>query len=316
MLEIVFLGTGSGIPSPHRNPASIWLHYEGDAFLWDCGEGTQRQLMLAKLSFMKISRIFITHWHADHWAGIIGLMQTMNLEKRKSPLYIYGPEAERFISNILDLDYWGPRFRVIPKDVPFEGNELTEVLKTKKYTIFSIPVKHTVPAVAYSFEERDVWNVDIKKAEKKYGLKQGPVIGKLKKAGKITHKGNTITLDDIGYVKKGLKAVYTGDTMTCDNLYKISEGADVLIHDATFLEEQEDRMHSDVKQAALLAKKAGVKTLVLTHFSRRYTDIRPLVSEARKTFKNTIAARDFMKLSLKRGKNNELIAKQQTISLK
>jgi ribonuclease Z len=300
MLEIVFLGTGSGIPSKFRNLASIWMRYEGNCFLFDCAEGTQRQLMTAKLSFMKVNHIFITHWHADHWAGLIGLLQTMNMEGRKAPLHIHGPDAERFVSDILDLGYWGPRFRIIPHDVPFEGDELHSVVKAGQYEVLSIPVSHTVPAVAYCLKESDVVNVDIRKAEKLYGLKQSPLVGKLKKEGKIAFKGKTITMKDIGIVKHGLKVVYTGDTRACRNLITISEGADVLIHDATFESERARRMHAGAKEAAQTAKKAGVKQLVLTHFSRRYVSIKPLLDEAKGIFPNTVAAKDFMRIALKR----------------
>jgi ribonuclease Z len=300
MLEIVFLGTGSGIPSKRRNPAAIWLQYESECMLWDCGEGTQRQLMTAGLSFMKIDRIFITHWHADHWAGLIGLMQTMNLEKRKKPLYIYGPEAERFVGDILDLDYWGPRFRIIGKDVPFEGSEAATVLKGEKFRILSIPVEHTVPSVAYAFQEHDSWNVDIKKAESLYGLKQGPLVGKLKGKGSIVLKGKTITLDEVGLHKPGLKVTYSGDTRPCTNLVSLAKGSDLFICDATFAEEDEGKMHGGAKEAAMMAKKAGVKQLALTHFSRRYQDVGELEQEAKKVFPNTIMAEDFMRLRLKK----------------
>lgn len=301
MIEIVFLGTGSGIPSKTRNLSSIWMRYEKDCFLFDCGEGTQRQMISGKISFMKVDRIFITHWHADHWAGLIGLILTMNLEKRRKPLYIYAPEAERFVNDILDLGYWGPRFKVVPIDIDFEGDEITEVFHTKDYQVFSIPVEHTVPSVAFCFKEKDKWNVDIKKAGK-YGLKQGPLVGKLKKFGKITLKGKSITLDDVGVFIKGLKVVYSGDTRFCKNLVKISKNADLLIHDATFAEETEDRSHAGAKEAAKVAKQAKVKKLVLTHFSRRYLDVSPLVAEAKKIFKNTTAAEDFMKIILKKDK--------------
>ncbi len=268
--------------------------------LFDCGEGTQRQLMKARLSFMKLKHIFITHWHADHWLGLIGLLQTMGLEGRTEPLFIHAPEAERFVSDILDLGYWGPRFRVIPKDVPYEGDDVAPVMKSKEYEILSIPVKHSVPAVAYAFKEKGAVNVDIKKAEKLYGLKQSPMVGKLKKEGKVTYKGKTIKLEDIAIVKKGVKAVYSGDTKPCRNMETISEGADLLIHEATFEEEKESRMHAGAKEAAQLARKAGVGELILTHFSRRYVDVSPLVDEARKIFPKTVAARDYMKVSLKR----------------
>jgi len=300
MLEVVFLGTGSGIPSKKRNPAAIWLQYEADCMLWDCGEGTQRQLMNAGLNFMKINRIFITHWHADHWAGLIGLMQTMNLEKRKRSLEIYGPEAERFVGDILDLDYWGPRFRVIGRNVPFEGSAATTVLKEDRFRILSIPVEHTVPSVAYAFQEDDSWNVDIEKSERLYGLKQGPLVGKLKEKGSIVLKGKTIKLEEVGIHKPGLKLVYSGDTRACQNLVTLSKAADLLICDATFAEEDESKMHSSAKATALLAKKAGVSQLALTHFSRRYQDVRELEKEAKKVFPNTIMAEDFMRLKLKK----------------
>jgi ribonuclease Z len=300
MLEVVFLGTGSGIPSKKRNPAAIWLQYEAECMLWDCGEGTQRQLMSAGLNFMKISRVFITHWHADHWAGLIGLMQTMNLEKRKRALEIYGPEAERFVGDILDLDYWGPRFRVIGRNVPFEGSEPVQILKEDRFRIFSIPVEHTVPAVAYAFQEEDSWNVDIGKAESLYGLKQGPLVGKLKEKGTLDYKGKKISLEEVGIHRPGIKAVYSGDTKPCKNLVTLAKDADLLICDATFAEEMETKMHTGAKEAAMMAKKAAVRQLALTHFSRRYQDIRELETEAKKVFPNVIMAEDFMRINVKK----------------
>lgn len=299
MLEIVFLGTGSGIPSKRRNPASIWFQYEDEVMLFDCGEGTQRQLMSAKLSFMKINHIFITHWHADHWAGIIGLMQTMNMEGRRKTLYIYGPEAERFVSDLLDLDYWGPRFKVIPKNVPWDGKEITKIFSSKGFDIFSTPVKHSVPAVAFMFKENDSWNVDIQKAEKLFGLKEGPLVGKLKNQGKVEIRGKTLHLKDVGVLKKGLKVVYTGDTEQCKTLLDLAKDSDLLIHDATFADEQEGIAHGSAKEAAILAKDANAKRLILTHFSRRYVDVEPIKEDARKTFKNTDVAEDFMRITLK-----------------
>jgi ribonuclease Z len=299
MLEIVILGTGSGIPTKRRNHPAIWLRHEGHSFLWDCGEGTQRQLMSARLSFMKVDRIFITHWHADHWAGLLGLLQTMNLEKRKKSLQIYAPDAERFVSDILDLDYWGPRFKVLAANVPYEGSSETKLFSTKDFEISSIPVEHTVPAVAYCFKEKDRWNVDIEKMRKLYGLGQSPLVGKLKKRKEIVFKGQKIRMKDVGILKKGVKVVYSGDTIACRNLERLSKGADVLICDATFEAERESRMHSGAKEAAQIAKKTGVKQLVLTHFSRRYTSVKPLLEEAKKIFPNTAAAEDFMKIELK-----------------
>ncbi len=300
MLDITFLGTGSGPPTKSRNHSAIYLHYDTHNMLFDCGEGTQRQMIIANgISFMKLDHIFITHWHADHWVGLIGLLYTMNLEGRNRPLYIHGPDAERFIGDILDLDYWGSGFKVIPKDVSSEGNRETKVYETDQFEITSIPTRHSIPSVAYCFRERDRVNVDIEKAEKLFGLKEGRLVGKLKEKGEVEFKGKKITLDDVGIRKPGIKLVYSGDTEPCENIVALSKGADVLIHDATFVETKEEMMHSGAKEAAALAKKAEVKNLILTHFSRRYTDLREIEAEAKKIFPSSFVARDFMTVAVR-----------------
>ena len=301
MIVITFLGTVSGIPSKERNHPAIALEYFGekkDTLLFDCGEGTQLQLMKAGISFMKIDKIFITHWHADHFAGLIPLIQTMNLEKRRKELKIFAPEAEKFVSNILSLGYFGCRFPVKAINVPIEGDRISLIDETKEYQVYSIPVLHTVPTVAYCFKEKDRWKIDEKKL-KELGLRRGYWLRKLKKEGKATYRGKEVRIEDVGKIKKGLKIVYSGDTKPCDNIVKISMDADLLIHDATFLEEQAGKAHADVKQAAKIAKKANVKQLVLTHISRRYTDASELEKEAKKVFENTRVAYDFMKIKLK-----------------
>ncbi|NCN39539.1 MAG: ribonuclease Z [Candidatus Aenigmarchaeota archaeon CG_4_10_14_0_8_um_filter_37_24] len=303
MITITFLGTVSGIPSLTRNHASIVLEYftdEKEVFLFDCGEGAQKQLMKSGVSFMDIDKIFITHWHADHFAGLIPLIQTMNLEKRSKPLTIYAPEAERFVSNILDLGYFGLRFPVKTVNVPFEGSDVTRIDEGEDYEISSIPVLHTVPAVAFCFKEKDKWNINEDKL-KELGIKKGPWLKKLKKDGKMEWKGKMVSIEYVGYVKPGLKVVYSGDTAPCDNVIKISRNADLLIHDGTFLEEDVGlKAHADVKEAAKLAKKAGVKQLILTHISRRYTDTKELEDQAREIFPDAVVAKDMMKISLKK----------------
>jgi len=306
MIEITFLGTVSGVPSKDRNHPAIILEYYGegkDTILFDCGEGTQKQLMKSGISFMDVNKIFISHWHADHFAGLIGLIQTMNLEKRKKELRIYGPEAERFVSDIVDLGYFGLRFPVTAVNVPFEGEKIEKIDEGEDYEMLSIPGFHTVPEVAYCFKEKDRWSIDTEKL-KEQGLRRGFWLKKLKRDGKAEYKdkdGKTRVVDikDVASCKQGMCVVYTGDTKPCDNIVKISKAADLLIHDGTFLEEDEGKAHADVKQAAKIAKKADVKQLILTHISRRYTDIKELEEEAKKVFENTRVAHDFMKVKLK-----------------
>lgn len=303
MIEITFLGTVSGIPTKDRNHPAIILEYYGeqkDTLLFDCGEGTQKQLMIAGISFMDVDKIFISHWHADHFAGLIGLIQTMNLERRRKPLVIFGPEAERFVSDIVDLGYFGLRFEIEAVNVPFEGDEITKIFEAEEYEVYSVPNLHTVPSVAYAFQEKTRWNIDLEKL-KKLGLKRGAWLKKLKEKEKVEREGKIVKLQEVSNPKPGLKVVYSGDTKPCRTVEKISENADLLIHDSTFIEEDvtEKVHHADAKAAAKIAKAANVKQLILTHFSRRYRDLKPLEEEAREVFENTKAAHDFMKVKLK-----------------
>lgn len=302
MIEITFLGTVSGIPSKARNHPAIVLEYYGkqkDTLLFDCGEGTQKQLMISGISFMKINKIFITHWHADHFSGLIPLIQTMNLEKRTNELKIFGPEAERFVSDIVDLGYFGLRFPVVAVNVPFEGKEISLIDETEEYQVFSTPVLHTVPAVAYCFKEKDKWSIDLKKL-RQLGLKRGFWLKKLKKLGEAEFKGKKVKIEEVSNKKLGLKIVYSGDTKPCENVVKLAKDSNLLIHDCTFLEEDYTKAHANVKQAAEIAKKAGVKQLILTHISRRYTDTKELEEKAKEIFSNTQVAYDFMKVKLKK----------------
>ncbi len=306
MIVLTFLGTVSGIPSKERNHPAIaleYFYYRKDTLLFDCGEGTQKQLMKAGISFMDISKIFITHWHADHFSGLIPLLQTMNLEKRKSELTIFAPEANRFVQGILNLGYFGLRFPVKAVDVPFEGRSVNKVYETKLYEILSTPVLHTVPSVAFAFKEKDVWRIDESKL-KKLGLKKGKWLKELKENGEAFYNGRKIRIEEVANLQKGLKVVYSGDTKPCDNIVELAKDADLLIHDATFLEEDEDfqKYHSSVKDAAKIAKKANVKKLILTHISRRYRneDVERLIKEAKEVFENVEVAYDLMRVVLKR----------------
>ncbi|MBU5537034.1 MAG: ribonuclease Z [Candidatus Aenigmatarchaeota archaeon] len=305
MLVITFLGTVSGIPTKDRNHSAIVFEHYTDTkttLLFDCGEGTQKQLMQSSISFMDIDNIFISHWHADHFAGLIPLIQTMNMEKRKKELTIFGPEAERFVADIIDLGYFGLRFPVNAINVPFEGSEITKIFESDKFEVLSIPTLHTVPSVAYCFKEKDKWSIDLEKL-KKLGLKRGYWLKKLKKDGVAEYKNKKIKIEDVSNKKEGLKVVYTGDTKPCNTVVKISENADLLIHDGTFLEldEAQGKYHADVTEAAKIAKKANVKQLILTHISRRYNkdDVKEMEKKAREVFPNTKVAYDFMKIELK-----------------
>lgn len=302
MIKIVFLGTSATIPTRERNLTAIFLMYKDTRILFDCGEGTQRQLMDKNLKFYRINHIFITHWHADHFAGLLGLIQTMSLEGRTAPLYVYGPkDSEFYIQKLLTIGYFYRRFDIVIKDL----NDNDEI-KFDDFTIKAFKVNHGIPSLGFVFQEKDKIRANMKKAAK-FGLKTSPLIGKLKKGETIEFKGKKIRPEDILEKTLGTKIVYTGDTKYCANVLKHAKDADLLIHDSTFLSTREDLEfigHSSAKDAASIAKKANAKQLVLTHISRRYQEGAKekdilLLKEAKTIFKNTVLARDFLEMRVK-----------------
>lgn len=296
-INITFLGTGAAVPTLKRRHAAILFQYGGDYFLFDCGEGTQLQMEKARVSPMKLSKMFITHWHADHFAGLLPMIESLHLSRRTEPLEVYGPEASRFIDAIIELSYWGVGFGIKARDVD-EEKEVEKIVDNDKYEIYSIRVKHSVPTVGYCFKEKDHWHIDVKKA-KKYGL-EGKQLKVIKNEGKIKVGKRTIKLEQIAIRNEGRKIVYSGDTIPCRQLFEMAEGADLLIHDGTFIELPSlERPHSSAIEVAKLAKKYKVKKLVLTHISRRYKNGKEVLDAVKPIFKNAIVAEDLMKITLK-----------------
>lgn len=300
MIEIVFLGTSSGIPTKKRGHPSVHVRREGDYFLFDAGEGTQRQMKIAGLSPMKVENVFITHWHGDHVLGLGGLLSSCSLEDREKPLTIYGPEGS------------SERFKHFFKAVPFRLNfeVRVEELKAKKpkvikegdeYWVKAVNVKHGVPTLAYSLEEKPRRRINLDYT-KKFGLTQHPLLGKLQKGEDIEYKGKKISAEKGTTVVPGKKLVYVGDTGPCKSLERFVENADVLIIESTFSEETEKKRsenHMTAARDAMMADKMGVKKLVLTHFSRRYSSVKALKEEAEQYFSNVVMAKDFMKIKMK-----------------
>jgi ribonuclease Z len=265
--------------------------------LWDCGEGTQRQIFKSGCNFMRLSDIFITHWHADHFAGLLGLLETMSLEGRKKELRIYGPEADHFVGMLLDLGYSTKKFPVKTIPVSYDGTQVEVVKNSKEFCVQAIGVKHGVPAVAYALQEKDRHRIDIEKA-KNLGLpSRGQVYEVLKEKGSTVYKDTKVTLEDVAYTEKGKRVVYSGDTKICSNLMKIAQGADLLIQDSTYFEEME-RKHASLSNIVELVKKADVKKVVLTHFSRRYQSIKELEDKV-KEHPNFRIGKDLMKVVVK-----------------
>ena len=300
LLKITFLGTSGTIPSVERNPSAILIQFEGERILFDCGEGTQRQMMIAKVGFRNLNNIFITHMHTDHFIGCFGLIETMSLNERREKLTFYTPNAA-FLEKLFKT--FGYQYL----DFPIEVVELKDgdVVKFKNFKILAFETDHIIPSLGYALIENERRGKFNRKRAEELGIPPGPLYAKLVRGESITINGKTITPDMvIGKPRKGRKIVYTGDTRPCKRTLEVAMNADVLIHDASFSSELQEwaveSKHSTAREAAEIAKKAKVKKLVLTHISARYSkDPLPLLNEAKEIFENTIIAEDFLSFEVK-----------------
>jgi ribonuclease Z len=292
-LDIVFLGTSASAPTAQRAPASLLVRRGGDKLLFDCGEGTQRQLMRSTLGLPELQEIFFTHFHGDHYFGLPGMLKTFSLRQRELPLTIYGPSGLRELYKSLG--------RLIGKlSYPVELEEVRpgEALERDNYRILVFPVHHGVSAVGYAVAEHERPGEFDSATADALRIPFGPERGALQRGESITlDDGQVLTPDAVlGAPRPGRRIVIPGDTAPVETVRVLSEHADVLIHEATFLEDERDRaaetLHSTAAQAAELARDAGVRLLALTHVSPRYFG--PEVArEAREVFPATVVPKDF-----------------------
>jgi ribonuclease Z len=299
-MKIVFLGTASSFPTRDRSHTSILLRYSSEAILFDCGEGTQRQLRIAGESPMKITKIFITHWHGDHVLGLPGLLESMAMNGRKDPLEVFGPGGTKeSIKHLFQALHIRPNFKFSVHEVDTRKSKIA--INTKEYEVSAIFVKHKVPCLAYSFKEKNRYriNKDWVKKEKVQGL---PALSKLQEGKDVTIKGKKVLAKDVTYVSAGKKITFIFDTSPIKELIPFAKDSDLLICEGTFSnkikEKAKDHGHLTVKDAAKIAKKAEVKKLAITHFSQRYKDVSELKKEAISVFKNTVLAKDFMEITV------------------
>ncbi|MFB6174811.1 MAG: ribonuclease Z [Candidatus Nanohalobium sp.] len=296
-MDIWTVGTSSAVPTKDRGLAANLINYKGERILFDCGEGTQKRLMTDKLGLMKIDKVFISHWHADHFSGLLGLIQTLEMEGREKPLYIYGPpRTEEFTDRILDTGYFNRSYDIFVEDM-VEGDEIVG----EGYAVRPFEVDHGVNAFGFVFKEEDRKKVN-KDRMKELGLESSPKIGELKQGKTVEINDEKIRPEDLLEEVKGRKIVYSGDTAKSNNLIDKAENSDLLIHEATCLHEIIDQRegHTSAKQAAEVAEEANVEKLVLTHFSRRYrNNEQKLLNEATEVFKDTELGEDGKKFEIK-----------------
>ena len=295
-LNVTFLGTGAACPTVDRNVSGLALAREGETLLFDCGEGTQRQMMRYGVGFA-FRELFFSHYHADHFLGLTGLLRTMGLQDRTAPVTLYGPRgADRLLGAAVLLGVERNKFPVDIVEVK-PGDRLVR----DEYAIVVFETEHRADTVGYALVEHPRLGRFNPARARAIGVPEGPLWGRL-------HKGETVVLPDgrmvapadlVGGARPGRRVVYSGDTRPTAALVDAAVGADLLVHEATFGDDERQRArdtgHSTAGEAARVARNAGVRRLVLTHISARYSrDAPELLAEAQAIFPTTTIARDGM----------------------
>ncbi len=297
-IEIIFLGTGCMVPTPERNHQAIFLKYEDQGILLDCGEGTQRQLKIAGIKPSKVTKIFISHWHGDHVLGLPGLLQSLNASEYEGVLEIYIPKVYKKNYELM-LRAFEFDFNMETRLVFFDGD--MKIFENSKFILEVMELEHGIRTWGINFIEKDRRKIKIKEVEKA-GIPQGPLLGKLQAGEDIVWKGKKYYAKDLTYVIKGKKISYIADTVLNKKCDKLVEDADLLICESAFDSELEEKAiaykHMTAKQAGLLANRAGVKKLVLTHISQRYKTPEKIIEDAKDVFDNVECSYDFMKIKL------------------
>lgn len=285
------------VPTKTRNHSAIFLSYSSDGLLFDCGEGTQRQLKLAGIKLTKVNKIFISHWHGDHVLGLPGLIQSIASEEYTKKLTIYGPPGT--IEKIESLN----KVFVSDKKIDIEIKEISAgiILETPEYKIISAQLDHKTQSFGFSFIENDRRRIKVKALET-YGLSEGPLLGKLQKGQSVIVNKKTISPDDVTYIVKGKKFTYIADTKICENAIVLSKESDILICESTYQESDKPKAdeysHMTSADAATVASHSDSKRLILTHISQRYKDTTELLNDAIRIFPETELGFDLMKIKI------------------
>jgi ribonuclease Z len=290
-LDVVFIGTAGSAPTARRGLPATLIRRGGERLLIDCGEGTQRQL-IRSVGLVDLDEVFVTHFHADHVLGLPGMLKTFGLQGRERPLNVYGPPGLRQLFKVLAplIGRQGFDVRAIELD---SGEEL----ERDGYVISAFPVAHRVPAYGYALIEDDRPGRFDEARARELGVTPGPDFGRLQRGETVSVDAGEVRPEQVlGESRLGRKLVFSGDTAPCDMTRGEAHGADLLVHEATFMHEDLDRAretgHSTARQAAMVAADADVALLALTHLSTRYP-VGLLRDEARGEFERTVVPRDF-----------------------
>ena len=301
MLKLTFLGTSSSRPTVRRGVSSLAVQREGDLHLFDCGEGTQRQMMRFGVG-LGVRGIFLTHLHADHYLGLPGLLRTLCLQDRTEELVVYCPAGRE--ADVQAIVLIGGERLTFPLRI--EGLEAGAGVSFDGYEVRAVRTEHTAPSLGYALIEPDrLGRFDVERA-RAAGVPEGPLFGRLHRGEDVElPDGRTVRAHDlVGPARPGRTLVYTGDTRPCAAVRAAALGANLLVHEATFTDEEGERAretrHSTAREAGEVAAQAGALRLALTHFSARYSELpNRLAGEARKAFRGeVIAAEDGLEIEL------------------
>ncbi len=300
--RLTFIGTGGSWPVPGRAMPAIALQIDSTVNLLDCGEGTQKRIMRSKISFMQVDNIFLTHFHGDHFLGILGMIQSMSFNGREKPLHIFGPiRARQILNNALNVGYYTLGF-----DIHIHELMPGQTIELEGFSVTTLKNDHPVPAISYLFQEPDMIKVDRSKVDA-LGIPSRK-IEQIRDRGFALIDGRRYTIEEIAAgVKPGRKIVYTGDTRPMESMKEFARGADVLIHETTTDSSYEPLVnefgHSSSRQAAEIARDAKVGRLFLFHYSPRIYDTQVLLKEARSIFPESYLSREFMEFDVASPKN-------------
>lgn len=299
-MKLTFLGTSAQVPTKDRNVAGVFLKYKTQGILFDCGEGTQRQMNIAGINRLDVTKILLSHWHGDHSIGIIGLLQTIGSTEKPVKVEIFGPkETKKRMEHLFNAFIFDNKVELIIKDLNPKAK--TKFYETDEYYLECAPLSHKTPCIGFTFVEKDRQNIN-KAAMKKYEIPEGPHMKKLKQGKTITINGKKIEPKQIIKITKGRKIAYIADTRPCKACYDLAQDADILIAESTYISNLKDKAekykHLTAQEAAQIASTANAKKLYLTHFSQRYKSTQEIEEDARVIFDQSFCARDFLKIKL------------------
>lgn len=296
-MKLTFLGTGCMQPTKERNLSATLLSYESENILFDCGEGTQRQMRIMGLKPTKITRIIISHFHGDHIFGLAGLLRNLEASGYNKTLYIYGPKnIKKYFNNIINSAAQKTNLKV--KLVEIKSGIIVD---EPKFQIEAQSLDHSIESFGFSFIEKPKRKINLQYVSK-LGLTKHPILGKLQKGQDITWKGKKITVKKGTKLVEGKKFTIICDTTYCKNCVKLAKNSDILVCESSFSKKEKDKAkeykHLTAEEAGKIAKTAKVKKLILTHFSQRYKNTNDLKKEAQKLHKNVTCASDFLEIKI------------------